>query len=402
MVILNTCHIREKAAEKLYSDLGRLREHKIRRSANGNEMIIVVAGCVAQAEGKEVISRAPYVDIVVGPQSYQTLPDLLSRLKRDNKPAIELEFPVISKFDSMPEKRSNSSVSAFLSIQEGCDKFCSFCVVPYTRGAEFSRPVAEIYREALQLVSNGARELNLLGQNVNAYHGESLDGEIWGLGKLLRHLAKISGLERLRYTTSHPRDIDESLLSAHAEEAKLMPFMHLPVQSGSDRILQKMNRKHTRDFYFQKISDLRKARQDIAFSSDFIVGFPGETEQDFQDTLDLIKQVKFAQSYSFKYSPRPGTPAAESEDQIAEEVKAERLQILQALLNEQLREFNQASLGKIMPVLFDRPGKKPGQIQGKSPYLQAVYIEGDASMYGTIQNVEITGLSSYSLAGKLA
>jgi tRNA-2-methylthio-N6-dimethylallyladenosine synthase len=302
----------------------------------------------------------------------------------------------------MPEKRSNSSVSAFLSIQEGCDKFCSFCVVPYTRGAEFSRPVAEIYREALQLVSNGARELNLLGQNVNAYHGESLDGEIWGLGKLLRHLAKISGLERLRYTTSHPRDIDESLLSAHAEEAKLMPFMHLPVQSGSDRILQKMNRKHTRDFYFQKISDLRKARQDIAFSSDFIVGFPGETEQDFQDTLDLIKQVKFAQSYSFKYSPRPGTPAAESEDQIAEEVKAERLQILQALLNEQLREFNQASLGKIMPVLFDRPGKKPGQIQGKSPYLQAVYIEGDASMYGTIQNVEITGLSSYSLAGKLA
>ncbi|KAF5269089.1 hypothetical protein FQR65_LT19236 [Abscondita terminalis] len=370
LVILNTCHIREKAAEKLYSELGRI--HSSRK-----EMTIVVAGCVAQAEGEEVFRRAPFVDIVVGPQSIAALPELIVKASRSKGHVINTDFPEVAKFDKLPDECYGNSQgsSAFLSIQEGCDKFCTFCVVPYTRGAEYSRPVNEIFREVLKLVANGANEINLLGQNVNAYHGEC-EGEVWDLGKLISHIAKIEKLERIRYTTSHPRDMHESLYLAHTEEPKLMPFVHLPVQSGSNKILRVMNRKHTAEEYLEIIDRFRKLKPEIEFSSDFIVGFPGETEKDFEETMKLVEKVKYAQAYSFKYSPRPGTPGAERKDQVPEEVKTERLLRLQKLISKQQLELNQSMVGKTIPALFsDKKGKHQNQIIGKSPYMQSVCID---------------------------
>lgn len=401
IVILNTCHIREKAAEKVYSELGRINNEKIKRSKNGNNMVIAVAGCVAQAEGEEIFRRAPYVDIVVGSQSYQTLPDLLGKVQRDSGNAINLDL-VDNKFDLLPEESKSQGVNACISIQEGCDKFCTFCVVPYTRGAEYSRSVPEIYREAIKLTSLGAKEINLLGQNVNAFHGEA-DGKAWNLGQLIRHIAKIDGVERIRYSTSHPRDMHEDLYEAHALEPKLMPFLNLPVQSGSNAILKAMNRKHTRDEYFKIIERLKKDRPDMQFSSDFIIGFPGETEKDFEDTLDLARTVGFSQAYSFKYSPRPGTPGADMENQIPEEIKDERLQRFQALIAEQQLAFNESCIGKIMPVLFDRDGRRDRQIVGKTPYMQSAHllVPDNESLIGQIREVKITKALPYSLACEL-
>lgn len=402
LVILNTCHIREKAAEKVYSELGRIRLAKERMALEGNHMMIVVAGCVAQAEGEEIFHRAPFVDIVVGSQAYQNLPTLIEQVKREKGWAIDIDFPKESKFDSLPEESGSQGVAAFLSIQEGCDKFCHFCVVPYTRGAEYSRTVPEVYREALKLVSLGAKEIHLLGQNVSAYHGSDENGNTFGLGKLIRHLAKIPGVERIRYMTSHPRDMTEDeLFEVHADEPKLMPFLHLPVQSGSSSVLQAMNRKHDRDFYFNVIERFRAARPDMAFSSDFIVGYPGETDQDFEDTMDLVRKVKFAQCYSFKYSPRPGTPASVLGNQVPEATKDERLQKLQNLIREQQQDFNQQQVGKILHVLFDKPGRHAGQIQGKSEYMQAVAVQADISNIGKILPVKITRLETNSLVGEL-
>ena len=352
MVILNTCHIREKASEKVYSELGRIKKIKDKRSLeNKREMIIAVAGCVGQAEGEEIFKRASYVDIVVGPQSYHTLPDLVAKLARSEKHLIELDFVEEEKFDNLNVSSQNQGASAFVSVQEGCDKFCTFCVVPYTRGAEFSRPVEQIYRESMSMVTKGAKEIYLLGQNVNAYHGKANDNETHSLAKLIRHVAKIGGLKRIRYTTSHPRDMDDELIKLHGMEDKLMPFLHLPVQSGSNKILKLMNRKHTREEYFSIIDKLRVTKPDIVLSSDFIIGFPGETDEDFADTLDLVKKIKYGQCFSFKYSPRPGTPGATME-QVPENVKTERLAILQRELANQQLEINQQSVGKIMPVLF--------------------------------------------------
>ena len=410
MVILNTCHIREKASEKVFSELGKIKKYKMIRKEEGSEMVIVVAGCTAQAVGEEIIKRAPYVDIVVGPQSYHNLPTLIEKIKRENKWAVSLDFPVESKFDSLPRNTSVSKAtkhtdikySALLSVQEGCDKFCHFCCVPYTRGAEYSRPVAEIFREANNLVHSGAKEITLLGQNVSAYHGLHSDGESWGLGKLIKAICKIDGLERLRYLTSHPRDmVEEDLYIAHRDEEKLMPFLHLPVQSGSNNVLKGMNRKHTREEYFKIIDKFRRMRKDIAFSSDFIVGYPGETEKDFEDTLDLVKHVEYAQCFSFKYSPRAGTPAAAVEDQIPEEVKSERLYRLQELIREQQLKFNSNSVGSVVPVLFEKDGKHDGQILGKSPHLQSVFIDGDSSLLGEIREVEITASAQNSICGQL-
>ncbi len=397
LVILNTCHIREKAAEKLYSELG-----KIHSSQKKKDVTIVVAGCVAQAEGEEVFRRAPFVDIVVGPQSIAALPELIVKASRSKGHVIDTDFPEIAKFDKLPDECYGNSQgsSAFLSIQEGCDKFCTFCVVPYTRGAEYSRPVNEIFREALKLVANGAKEITLLGQNVNAYHGE-LGGEVWDLGKLIGHIAKIEKLERIRYTTSHPRDMHESLYLAHLEEPKLMPFIHLPVQSGSDKTLRAMNRKHTAEEYFEIIDKFRNLDPEIEFSSDFIVGFPGETEKDFEETIKLVEKVKYAQAYSFKYSPRPGTPGAERKDQVPEEVKAERLLRLQKLISEQQLEFNKNTVGKTIPVLFsDKKGKHQDQIIGKSPYMQSVCINDTEGKYkDKIVNVKISEARQNSLLG---
>jgi len=402
MVILNTCHIREKASEKVYSELGRIREEKELKKANGSNMVIAVAGCVAQAEGEEIFKRAPFVDIVVGPQSYHNLPQLLEQTKRNNKWAIDLDFAEENKFDQIKFDVQSQGPAAFLSIQEGCDKFCNFCVVPYTRGAEYSRGVPEIYREAIKLVALGAREINLLGQNVSAYHGLAGDGQTWTLGKLIKHLAKIDGLERIRYTTSHPRDmVDDELFEAHATERKLMPFLHLPIQSGSNRILEAMNRKHTRETYLEIIEKFRTARPDIAFSSDFIVGYPGETEKDFEDTMDIVRQVKYSQCYSFKYSPRPGTPGSLLENQVPEAVKSERLTRLQALIMEQQREFNDNSVGRAMPVLFIGKGKYDGQIMGRSPYMQSVYVQAPAELIGTIADVKITESGQNGMGGEL-
>jgi tRNA-2-methylthio-N6-dimethylallyladenosine synthase len=402
MVILNTCHIREKASEKVYSELGRMRDEKLFKKAQGQDMVIAVAGCVAQAEGEEIFKRAPYVDIVVGPQSYQNLPRLLEQTKRDKGWAIDLEFPLESKFDEITSEVQTQGAAAFLSIQEGCDKFCHFCVVPYTRGAEYSRGVPEIYREAIKLVALGAKEIHLLGQNVSAYHGKAGDGSTWSLGKLIKHLAKIDGLERIRYTTSHPRDmVDEELFEAHATEPKLMPFLHLPIQSGSSKILESMNRKHTREFYLEKIEKFKAARPDMIFSSDFIVGYPGETEQDFLDTMDMVKAVKYGQCYSFKYSPRPGTPGALLENQVPEDVKTERLARLQELIMKEQKDLNESSIGKIMPVLFQGEGKYDGQIMGRSPYMQSVYVTAPRDMIGTITDVEITEAGQNGLGGKL-
>ncbi len=402
MVILNTCHIREKAAEKVYSELGRINQEKNRRKKEGGNMIVAVAGCVAQAEGEEIFRRAPYVDVVVGSQSYQNLPDLIGKIQRSGGHQIDLEMRD-DKFDLLPEESTKpQGVSACLSIQEGCDKFCSFCVVPYTRGAEYSRNVPEIYREAIRLVAGGAKEITLLGQNVNAFHGQ-MDGKIWNLGKLITHLARIEGLERIRYSTSHPRDMHEELYEAHQSEPKLMPFLNLPVQSGSNKILAAMNRKHTRDEYFKIIERFKLIRPDMQFSSDFIIGFPGETEQDFADTLDLARSVGFSQAYSFMYSPRPGTPGAEMENQLPEEVKYERLQRFQSLINQQQLKFNQSCEGLMMPVLFDRSGRREEQLVGKSPYMQSVHITpGNENIFGKIVDVKISKGMNFSLAGEVA
>lgn len=399
LVILNTCHIREKAAEKVYSELGRLRQLKEQRALEGRRMLVAVAGCVAQAEGAEIIARAPIVDIVVGPQSYHRLPDLLKRVERERRPVIDTEFPDEDKFSALPERARTRAATAFLTVQEGCDKFCTFCVVPYTRGMEFSRPVAQVTAEAERLVRDGVRELTLLGQNVNAYHGEGPDGRPWSLARLLGHLAEIEGLERLRYTTSHPRDMSDDLIEAHRTNPKLMPYVHLPFQAGSDRVLAAMNRKHTAGDYLALVDRIRRARPDIALSTDIIVGFPGETEEEFEQTLEVVRRVEFAQAFSFKYSPRPGTPAASIADAVPEDIKAERLQRLQDLLSRQQSAFNKGCIGKVFPVLFEKLGRHAGQLIGRSPYLQPVHADADRSLLGRILPVEISGASATSLAG---
>jgi tRNA-2-methylthio-N6-dimethylallyladenosine synthase len=402
MVILNTCHIREKAAEKLYSDLGRLRGLKNRRAGEGARMLIAVAGCVAQAEGAEIVAREPAVDMVVGPQSYHRLPEMIARVAREGGVALETEFPAEEKFDALPQDGAAPGVAAFLTVQEGCDKFCTFCVVPYTRGAEFSRPVADIEDEARRLVASGAREITLLGQNVNAYRGTGADGTQWSLAKLIRHLARIEGLWRLRYTTSHPRDMSADLIAAHAEVPKLMPYLHLPVQSGSDRILAAMNRGHTRDEYLRLIERIRAVNPGLALSSDFIVGFPGETDADFEATLALAREVQYAQAFSFKYSRRPGTPGGAMPKQVAEEVKRERLARLQDALDDSQALFNRSCEGRTMPVLFEKPGTRPGQAVGRSPYLQPVHVAGAAARIGEICDVRIAQILPNSLRGEFA
>ncbi|WP_434614498.1 tRNA (N6-isopentenyl adenosine(37)-C2)-methylthiotransferase MiaB [Tabrizicola sp. M-4] len=393
MVLLNTCHIREKASEKLYSDLGRLRPLK---QANP-DLKIGVAGCVAQAEGEEILRRMPLVDLVVGPQSYHRLPGMMQAVALGQK-AVDTDFPAEDKFDHLPERKVLRGPSAFLTVQEGCDKFCAFCVVPYTRGAEVSRPVERLLREAQALVEKGVREITLLGQNVNAYHGEG-EGGVWGLARLVRALARIDGLERIRYTTSHPNDMDDDLIAAHGEEAKLMPYLHLPVQSGSDRILKAMNRKHTRDQYFRLIERIRAARPDILLSSDFIVGFPGESEADFADTMDLIRTVGFGASFSFKYSARPGTPAAEKTP-VDAETADRRLQELQALITEQQRAAQLAMVGREVGVLYEKAGRLPGQMVGKSDHLHAVHVTDPQAKVGDLVRVRITASAPNSLAGE--
>jgi tRNA-2-methylthio-N6-dimethylallyladenosine synthase len=401
MVILNTCHIREKAAEKMYSELGRLRRLKERKAAAGNPMLIAVAGCVAQAEGQEIIARQSAVDMVVGPQSYHRLPEMIARIARGAGHVLETEFPAQEKFDALPEARGDNGPTAFLTVQEGCDKFCTFCVVPYTRGAEFSRPPERIIAEARKLAGLGVKEITLLGQNVNAYRGTSSEGQPWSLARLIRALAQIDGVARLRYTTSHPRDMGEDLIAAHREIDMLMPYLHLPVQSGSNRVLSAMNRQHTREQYFELVARIRAARSDIALSSDFIVGFPGETDADFDATLDLVREVGYAQAFSFKYSPRPGTPAAASPKQIPEAVKSERLAALQGLLSEQQSAFNASCAGKVMPVLFEKSGSKRGQLVGRSPWLQPVHVAEAQARIGEIRDVRIAEILPNSLKGEL-
>lgn len=400
LVILNTCHIREKAAEKMYSDLGRARLHKLEQAGKGKQMMIAVAGCVAQAEGEEIIARAPYVDMVVGPQSYHTLPALIEQVERTRVSAVSLDFTEEAKFDLLPESISTHGAQAFVSVQEGCDKFCIFCVVPYTRGSEFSRPVAAIEHEVEQHLKNGACEITLIGQNVNAYHGKDGEAET-ALGQLIRRIARYPELKRIRYTTSHPRDMDDDLIAAHGEVEKLMPFLHLPVQSGSDKILKAMNRKHTAAEYIAIIEKLRAARPDMAFSSDFIVGFPGETDADFEDTLKLVETVGFASAYMFKYSPRPGTPAADKVEQVPEEVKEERLaRLLETATRCQLH-FNRSCIGRTMPVLIERVGRKDGQAIGKSPYMQSVVLENAVHRIGELVQVRITAGYEFSLMGEV-
>jgi tRNA-2-methylthio-N6-dimethylallyladenosine synthase len=414
MVILNTCHIREKASDKVFSELGRLRAD--RRERGAEDVIVAVAGCVAQAEGAEIIRRAPDVDIVLGPQTYHRLPEMVARATRARDVKFRLpgphgtqrgaglldtEFPAESKFDFLPVTQE-SPISAFLAIQEGCDKFCTFCVVPYTRGAEFSRPVSQILAEARALVSAGAREITLLGQNVNAYHGEAADGSVWSLARLVRELAdRVPGLARIRYTTSHPRDMDDDLIAAHGDVPQLMPFLHLPVQSGSDRVLEAMNRQHGVDLYRRIVDRLRAARPDLAFSSDFIVGFPGESAQDFAATMTLVREVEFAMAYSFKYSPRPGTPAASMDVRVPEAEQDARLQELQALLNAQQQAFNRAALGRVLPVLLEKAGRRDGQLVGKSPYAQAVHLEASPAQIGSVVEARITDLGRFSLRGEI-
>jgi len=404
LVLLNTCHIREKAAEKVYSALGRLREMKKRKAADGRDMMIGVTGCVAQAEGEEILRRAPAVDVVIGPQTYHRLPDALRRAKEGQR-VVDTEYAIEDKFEHLPiaekTKIRARGVTAFLTVQEGCDKFCTFCVVPYTRGSEVSRPVSQIVEEAEKLVDGGVREITLLGQNVNAWHGIGPKGEAWSLGDLLYRLSEIPGLARLRYTTSHPRDMDDRLIGAHRDLRTLMPYLHLPVQAGSDRILKAMNRRHTAAEYLTLIEKIRTARPDIALSGDFIVGFPGETDQDFEDTLKLIEEVNYAQAFSFKYSTRPGTPGAELKDQVPEEVKTERLERLQALLLKQQHAFAEACVGKAVDILLEKPGRMPGQLIGRSPWLQSVNVDAKASQIGDIINVRITGTSTNSLFAEL-
>jgi tRNA-2-methylthio-N6-dimethylallyladenosine synthase len=400
MVILNTCHIREKATEKVYSELGRL---KALKRAKPN-MLVAVAGCTAQAEGAEIVTRAPVVDLVVGPQSYHRLPEMIARAARQAGHVLECDFPALEKFDvieALGPQQSDSGVSAFLTVQEGCDKFCTFCVVPYTRGPEHSRPPERIIAEARRLGARGAREIVLLGQNVNAYRGTAEDGKTWNLARLLQAIAAIKDVSRIRYTTSHPRDMDDDLIAAHGANPKLMPMLHLPVQSGSDTVLAAMNRQHTAEDYLALIERLRSSRPDIAFSSDFIVGFPGESDADFEATLALVRHVKFAQCFSFKYSPRPGTPAAAAKKLVAESVKTERLLALQALLLEQQDEANRAAIGKTLAVLFEKPGREKGQLVGRSPYLQPVHVAGGRDLIGRIANVKIAKLTANSLHGAL-
>jgi len=403
LVVLNTCHIREKASEKVFSELGRLKELRDERRAAGEDMMIGVAGCVAQAEGEEIIRRSPAVDLVFGPQSYHRLPDLVTRAL--NGQVIDTEFPPEDKFEHLPAPKKEVTISrgltAFLTVQEGCDKFCSFCVVPYTRGAEVSRPVSQVLAEARNLVEAGVKELTLLGQNVNAYHGLTESGRAMGLGELLYKLAEIPGLERLRYTTSHPRDMDDALIEAHRDLDKLMPYLHLPVQSGSDRILKAMNRRHDRDEYLRLIERIKAARPDLALSGDFIVGFPGETDEDFEATLAIIREAEYASAFSFKYSTRPGTPGAAIDNQVAEEVKTERLARLQALVTEQQRAFNRSCVGRTLPVLIERVGRQAGQVGGRSPYLQAVHLNGAVEMIGGVRQVEIINVGPNSLVGRL-
>ncbi|MEL7230879.1 MAG: tRNA (N6-isopentenyl adenosine(37)-C2)-methylthiotransferase MiaB [Pseudomonadota bacterium] len=401
LVVLNTCHIREKATEKVYSELGQIKKMK---QAQGGKMTIAVAGCVAQAEGAEIMRRQPAVDLVLGPQAYHKLPEMIARVHRKTGERLETEFDTLEKFDALPKSRTADGPVAFLSVQEGCDKFCTFCVVPYTRGAEVSRSVDEITLEARSLASQGVREVQLLGQNVNAYHGAAPaieGGEDWTLAQLVRHMAKIGGFDRIRYTTSHPSDMDDDLIAAHGDTPELMPFLHLPVQSGSNRVLQMMNRKHTREHYFDIMRRVKEARPDIALASDFIVGFPGERDRDFEDTMDLVREVGYAIAYSFKYSERPGTPAAEMFGHIPEDVKNERLQALQALLREQQAAFNASKIGETVPVLVTGKGRMPGQMHGRSPWLQAVHFDGDADMAGQIVDVEIVGATLNSLTGQL-
>ncbi len=438
LIILNTCHIREKAAEKVFSELGTIGRLKTARERRGGQMVIAVAGCVAQAEGEEILARAPFVDLVFGPQAYHRLPEMLAEAERGGGQVLDTSFPTEPKFDHLPtparlspvipgsspgrgglrrgpsgggpangQTGGASRITAFLTVQEGCDKFCTFCVVPYTRGAEYSRPADAVLAEARRLVADGAREITLLGQNVNAYHGTApaiggVGGGEWRLGQLIRALAAIPGLARLRYTTSHPRDVDESLVAAHREVPELMPYLHLPVQSGSDRVLRAMNRKHTADDYRRTVERLLHARPDLALSSDFIVGYPGESEPDFRNTLDLVRDIGFAQAFSFKYSPRPGTPAASEADQVPEPVKTERLAELQALLQQQQRAFNAACVGRVLPVLFEKPGRHEGQLVGRSPYLQAVHAAAGAERIGDIVPVLIRGVEPNSLAGAVA
>ena len=411
IIILNSCHIREKAAEKIYSEVGRLLPWKKQRDG-----VIALAGCVAQAEGDLVRSRAPAIDIIVGPQSYHHLVGMLGRLCDDPKARpTETDFPFIEKFDQLPPTKVDPGVySAFLTIQEGCDKFCSFCVVPYTRGAEASRPASDILQEARGLVAQGVREITLLGQNVNAWHGQapfaretSFKGQQqsgsqkWTLGYLIRALGEIEGLDRIRYTTSHPLDMDETLIAAHRDEPKLMPYLHLPVQSGSDSVLKRMNRRHSADHYRRIIDDLRSAQPDLALSTDLIVGFPGETDEDFSDTLRLVNDIGFAQAFSFKYSPRPGTPATDHAETVPEEVKASRLQTLQQLLGAWQTRFNQSCAGRELPVLFEKKGRKPAQLVGRSPYLQPVVVEADEAALGQIVPCRITDVNPNSLMGEM-
>jgi tRNA-2-methylthio-N6-dimethylallyladenosine synthase len=400
LVILNTCHIREKAAEKVYSELGRVRAVKRAREARGLDTTIAVAGCVAQAEGSEILERAPVVDLVVGPQSYHELPALLGRVREDGERVVATDFPAEDKFLSLPARPiSGTQPSAFITVQEGCDKFCTFCVVPYTRGTEYSRPAEAIVAEAERLAKGGAREITLLGQNVNAYRGQGPAGEGWSLARLLQRLADIPEIERLRYTTSHPRDMDDDLVALHGDEPKLMPYLHLPFQAGADRILHAMNRKHAADDYALLVERIRAARPDIAMSTDIIVGFPGETDADFEKTLALVRRIGFARAFSFKYSARPGTPAAGLPNQVPDGIARERLSALQILLEEEAKAFDAATVGRRLPVLFERKGRKPGQIAGRSPYLQAVHGDGPHSLIGRIVEVDIVSAGPNSLTG---
>jgi tRNA-2-methylthio-N6-dimethylallyladenosine synthase len=402
MVILNTCHIRDRATEKVFSELGRLRVAKQARAELGEKTILAVAGCVAQAEGKEILARAPYVDIVLGPQTYHRLPELVAQATRAAGAVIDTDFPAESKFDFLPDAAApqiSGGLTSFLTIQEGCDKFCSFCVVPYTRGAESSRPAASVIAEARRMVDAGAREITLLGQNVNAWHGDGPDGAPRTLGWLLRTLAEIPGLLRLRFTTSHPRDMDDDLIAAHGDLPQLMPFLHLPVQSGSDRMLSAMNRKHTAEEYLRLVERLRAVRPDLAMSSDFIVGHPGETDADFEATMALIRAVRFSQAFSFKYSQRPGTPAAGAPFQVPEAEKDRRLYALQDLVREQQADFNQRCVGLTLPVLVTGTGRHPGQITGRSPYLQPVHLIGPQHLLGQEIEVCIDAAHTNSLSG---
>lgn len=399
MIILNTCHIREKATDKVFSELGRLRVHKQKREKDGGKMIMAVAGCVAQAEGEFILQRAPDVDMVFGPQTYHELPEMV--LRAGGERVVNTDFPIDSKFDHLPGDHINPGPAAFLSVQEGCDKFCAFCVVPYTRGSEYSRGPAAVLEEARRLIDQGTKELNLLGQNVNAYHGDGPDGRTWSLADLIAQLAEINGLERIRYTTSHPNDMQDDLIEAHRDVEKLMPYLHLPVQAGSDKILKAMNRKHTAESYLAIIEKVRAARPDISLSGDFIVGFPGETEEDFEATLKIVKDAGYASAYSFKYSARPGTPAAAMQGLLPDAVKSERLERLQQQIFAQQLAFNKKSVGLTLPVLLEREGGREGQLQGRTPYNQSVNVAANPRLMGEIVNVKVNESFTNSLAGTI-